>query len=171
MRFRIALGILWAVVVIASPVAAAPAPRLHAQTLSDLGSDFPYPFDSDGDVNQAVAKATAEATASGRLLLIDLGGNWCVGCRVLAAVMALPDMKPFINAHYVVVSVDVGMMNKNLQIPLHYGITKRLKGVPAVLIVDPVTGTLINKGDIEALATPHPLSPQAMADWLAKWTE
>jgi thiol-disulfide isomerase/thioredoxin len=169
MRFRIALGILSAAAALAGPAAAAPAPHLRAQTLSDLGPDLPYPFDSDANADQAVAKATAEAASSGKLLLIDLGGNWCAGCRVLAAVMALPEMKPFVEAHYVVVSVDVGMLDKNLQIPARYGITGRLSAVPAVLIIDPVTGTLVNKGDIEALATPHPLAPQALADWLAKW--
>ena len=78
-----------------------------------------------------MAKARARALAHHQLLLIDLGGNWCGDCRVLAGTMALPEVKAFVDAHYEVVTVDVGRFDKNLQIPARYGITDRLEGVPS----------------------------------------
>jgi thiol-disulfide isomerase/thioredoxin len=62
-------------------------------------------------------------------VLVDLGGNWCGDCRILAATMELPEMKRFIDQHFVVVSIDVGRFDKNLQIPAKYGFTERLEGV------------------------------------------
>ena len=103
-------------------------------------------------------------------MLIDLGGNWCPDCRILAGTMRLPEVKAFVDAHYEVVTVDVGRFDKNLQIPARYGIHGRLEGVPSLLVVDPATDRLIDAGHIAALADARHMSPQALADWLAQWT-
>jgi hypothetical protein len=84
--------------------------------------------------------------------------------------MALPEVKAFDDTHYVVVAVDVGRFNRNLQIPAHYGITKRLEGVPSLLVVDPQNDTLLDPGHTAALADARSMTPQALADWLAQWT-
>jgi hypothetical protein len=80
----------------------------------------------------------------------------------------LPEVKRFVAAHYVVVVVDVGRFNRNLQIPARFGITERLEGVPAVLIGNP-DGTLVNAGHIAALADARSMSPQDIVNWLASW--
>jgi thiol-disulfide isomerase/thioredoxin len=103
-------------------------------------------------------------------LLIDLGGNWCGDCRVLAGTMEQPELKAFVDQHYVLVSVDVARFVKNLQIPAHYGITSRLEGVPALLVVDPRTDKLLDAGHVSALQDARHMTPQALADWLAQWT-
>jgi thiol-disulfide isomerase/thioredoxin len=110
----------------------------------------------------------AKARASHRLLLIDLGGNWCGDCRVLAGVLRLPEVAAFVNAHYVVVNVDVGHMDRNLDIPARYGLTK-LEGVPSLLVVD-AHGHLKDAGHVAALADARHMTPQGLADWLARWT-
>jgi thiol-disulfide isomerase/thioredoxin len=155
----------------AQDVAAAPAPKLHIAALSELATPLPLPYDTAANADADVAAAKAKAKASGKLLLIDLGGNWCGDCRVLAGVMSFPEMKAFDDAHYVVVAVDVGRFNRNLQIPAHYGITKRLEGVPSLLVVDPNADTLINRDHTAALADARSMTPQALADWLAQWTK
>ena len=71
--------------------------------------------------------------------------------------------------HYVVVAVDVGRFQRNLQIPAHYGFTQRLIGVPTLLVVDPRTDRLLNGKDVFALSDAGSMSPQALADWLARW--
>ncbi len=84
--------------------------------------------------------------------------------------MDLPEVKTFDAAHYEVVTVDVGRFDKIPLIPARYGITQRLEGVPSLLIVDPATDRLIDKGHIAALADARSMTPQALADWLAQWT-
>ena len=61
-------------------------------------------------------------------------------------------------------------MNKNLQVPGRYGVT-RLEGVPSVLVVDPKDDRLVNRGHVPALADARHMSPQALADWLAQWPQ
>ena len=149
---------------------AAPPPKMAIASFAQLKTPLPYPYDEHADANAAVAAAKARARDHHRLLLIDLGGNWCPDCRILAGTMEEPALKAFVEAHYEVVTVDVGRFDKNLQIPAHYGITKRLEGVPSVLVVDPATDRLIDAGHISALSDARHMTPQALADWLAQWT-
>jgi thiol-disulfide isomerase/thioredoxin len=162
--FALSAGLL-----IAGAAEAAPAPTPSIASLAQLSTPLPYPYDESADADAQVAAAMAKAKASHKLLLIDLGGNWCGDCRVLAAFMRLPEIAAFVDAHYVVVPVDVGRENKNLQIPRHWGVTK-LEGVPSLLVIDR-HGRLVDAGHIAALADARHMTPQGLADWLAKWTD
>ncbi|MEP7005963.1 MAG: thioredoxin family protein [Sphingomonas bacterium] len=156
---------------LAAPVVAATAPHIPIASFEQLAKPLPFPYDEQADARGVVAAAKARARAHHKLLLIDLGGNWCLDCRLLAGTMELPELRKFLAAKYEIAIVAVGRFDKNLDIPAHYGITNRLEGVPAVLIVDPRTDRLINAGHIAALADARSMSPQALADWLASWTK
>lgn len=167
---RLAVSAL-AAVSIATAASAAPAPQVGIASFAQLKTPLPYPYDEKASADQVVAAADAKARAEHKLLFIDLGGNWCPDCRILAATMDLPSLKPFVEAHYVVVTVDVGRFDKNLQIPARYGIKRRLEGVPTILIVDPVRNRLLDEGHTAALSDARSMGPQALADWLAQWTQ
>jgi thiol-disulfide isomerase/thioredoxin len=148
---------------------AAEAPVVSISKFGQLHRPLPFPFDEKRDADRDVAEGRTRAAASGKLLLIDLGGNWCADCRILVGVMDLPEVKAFVEAHYFVVNVDVGRMNRNRQIPAHYGFTKRFKAVPVLLVVDPATDRLVNRDDVDGLVDARLSTPQALADWLARW--
>jgi thiol-disulfide isomerase/thioredoxin len=169
----LAAALIAASALAAPAFAAAPAPKVSIDSFAELKTPLPYPYDEAAGVkatNARVAKARAEAKKAGKLLIVDLGGNWCGDCRVLAGTMDLPELKRFVDAHYEVVFVDVGRFDKNLQVPAAYGITQRLEGVPALLVVDPKTNKLLDAGHVAALADARHMTPQALADWLAQWT-
>ena len=152
----------------AIPASAATAPHVSIASLKELTvPDAPY--DEKANADAQVDAAIARAKKSGKRVLIDLGGNWCADCRIMAGLMELPEMERFLNAHYEIVSVDVGRFTRNLQIPARYGITKRLEGVPAFLVVT-TDGKLINAGRVSAIQDARHMTPQALADWLAQWT-
>lgn len=155
-----------------APSLAAPAraPRLPQTSFQQLAQPLPLPYNESANAQAAVAAARARARASHKLLLIDLGGNWCLDCRILAGTMELPQLRGFVGRHYEVVTVDIGRFDKNLDVPAAYGIRDRLAGVPSVLIVDPVSNRLLNPGRTAALADARSMNPQALADWLAQWT-
>jgi thiol-disulfide isomerase/thioredoxin len=164
------LALALSAVLLAGTAVAAPAPQMGITSFAQLATPLPYPYDEAANADIAVAKAKARARAEHKLLLIDLGGNWCGDCRVLAGTMEQPELKAFVDQHYVLVSVDVARFVKNLQIPAHYGITSRLEGVPALLVVDPRTDKLLDAGHVSALQDARHMTPQALADWLAQWT-
>jgi thiol-disulfide isomerase/thioredoxin len=162
-------GVVLALLSNANAAVAAQAPRLHVRTLEQL-APLPVPYDERADGVAALAAARARAKTGNKLLLIDFGGNWCADCRVLAGVMEQPEMRPFLKQHYEVVEIDVGAFNRNMDLPAHYGF-KSLKGVPAVFIVNPRNDQLLNRQSIIALEDARSMTPQSIADWLARWVK
>jgi hypothetical protein len=162
-------ALVLAALALAAPALAAAPPKTGIASFAELKTPLPYPYDQDANASAAVAKARAEAKKRGTLLLIDLGGNWCGDCRVLAGTLELPSVKAFMDKHYTLVMIDVGRFERNLQVPAHYGFHTRLKGVPTLLVVDPKTDRLLNRDDVFALSSAGDMSPQALADWLARW--
>ncbi|HEY4941725.1 MAG TPA: thioredoxin family protein [Rhizomicrobium sp.] len=159
-----------AVLALALPAGAAPAPKVKLASMTDLPVVTMRPYDEAANADAQVATAFARARKNGKRVLIDLGGNWCGDCVMLANIMQLPDLKPFIATHYEVVSVDTGRNNKNLQILARFGVTLA-GGVPAVLIVEPDGKTLVDAGHISALEDARHMTPQGLADWLALWAK
>ena len=146
---------------------AATAPKVALQSLADLPTPLPFPYDEKADAEADVAKAIKTAKAKHKLVLIDLGGNWCGDCRVFAGMIEQPDLKAFVDKHYEVVAVNVGRYDHNMQIPARYGINK-LNGVPTFLVVD-TKGKLVNPDALFALTDARHMTPQSLADWLAQW--
>ena len=73
--------------------ASAPAPRLPITDLKDLPVVTTAPYDESANADAVVAAAFARARKSHKRVLLDLGGNWCPDCIVLANVMRLPAMQ------------------------------------------------------------------------------
>ena len=170
MKLRTLLIALSLLPFVASAASAETAPKLGITSLADLPVIERSPYNPDANATAMVDAAFARARKSGKRVLIDLGGNWCPDCIVLANLMQLPELKPFLAAHFEIVSVDVGRFNKNLQVPARFGITQRLEGVPAVIVAEP-DGTFVNPGRIAALADARHMTPQTIADWLALWAK
>ena len=174
MRRQCLTAVLTAAVAAALPslARAAPAPTMAITSFAELKTPLPYPYDETANATAAVDKALARAKASGKRVLIDMGGNWCGDCRILTATMDRPELKGFLDRHYETVLVDVGRFDKNLQIPAHYGVTDKLAGgVPALLVVDPKTDRLLDADRISALEDARHMTPQSLADWLAQWVK
>ena len=160
------------VLALAGTAAAAPPPKVSIASYAQLKTPLPYPYDEKANATAAVDKALARAKTNGKRVLIDMGGNWCGDCRILAATMELPEMKAFVDRNFEVVIVDVGHMDKNLQVPARYGVTEKLEGVPAIFVVDPKSGKqLVSKAQIADLADARHMEPQDLANWLAKYAK
>jgi len=155
---------------VALPAQAAAPPKPSIKDWAQLSVATVQPYNEAANADAQVAAAFARAQKSKKRVLIDLGGNWCVDCIVLANFVRLPEMRRFMEAHYEEVLVDVGRFNRNLQIPARFGITERLKGVPALLIATP-DGKLVNGDNIFATADAHSMTPQAIAAYLAKYAD
>lgn len=149
--------------------AGAPAPRLRVQRLDQLPVPLPAPYRADADATAEVDAALARAKKRGKPLIVDFGANWCVDCRVLAGVIALPEMKPWMARHFELVHVDVGRFDANLDLVRRFGL-RQLRGAPSLVIYDAKRGQVRNPKTELALVDARTMTPQAMADWFAQWT-
>jgi thiol-disulfide isomerase/thioredoxin len=152
------------------PAFGAEPPRPSIDNFKALPFATMAPYDEKADAKEVVDATFARARISHKRVLLDLGGNWCPDCLVLANFMRLPEIQRFVAAHYEVAMIDVGRFDKNLDIPARFGLKKRLAGVPAVLVVAP-DGKLLNRADIFALADAASMTPAALSAFLARWAD
>ncbi len=91
----------------------------------------------------AVASVIEAARKSNKLALVIMGANWCHDSRGLASRFHQEPMKTLIDQHYETIFVDVGYLSKGrdviegLGLPVYYA-------TPTVLIIDPLSGQLVN---------------------------
>jgi len=92
-------------------------------------------FDEKADANKQVQAAIAQATREGKNIILDFGANWCGDCHFLDAQMEKPELAGLIKANYVVVDIDVGKFDKNLDLAEKYHVPLS-KGIPALAVLD-----------------------------------
>ena len=83
----------------ALPAEAATAPKPSIKDWAQLSVATVQPYNEAANADAQVAAAFARAQKSHKRVLIDLGGNWCVDCIVLANFVRLPEMRRFMEAH------------------------------------------------------------------------
>src|SRR5437660_9518766 len=93
-------------------------------------------YDEKADAHKLISAAITEATRSHKNIVLDFGANWCGDCHALDAEMRKPELASLIEKNYVVVHVDVGRFDKNLDIARKYGVPLK-KGIPALAVLDP----------------------------------
>lgn len=106
-------------------------------------------FDPARDAAKDIRQAVAEARSSGRRVLLDVGGEWCIWCRRLDTLFTVrSDLREYRDAHFVVVKVNWSRENKNEKVLSRY---PPVSGYPHLFVLD-ADGTLLrsqNTGDLE----------------------
>jgi thioredoxin 1 len=105
-----------------------PAPAASSGTMP--------PYNEAADAHAEIRAATTQAATAKKDILLIFGANWCVDCRELSANMVKSPLSDLIDRRYVVVKVDVGNWNRNLDIVKAWG-DPIAKGIPGVVVFDP----------------------------------
>src|SRR6266508_4015163 len=125
------------------------------------------PTGESADAKKDIAAAFAKAKVDKKYVFLDFGANWCPDCHVLRRMLDDDQIKPFVEANYHVVSIDVGNWDKNLDVSAQYG-SPIDKGIPAVVILDP-DGTIITSTKEGQLADARNATKQDIFDFVKKW--
>ena len=166
MKPRIALSMVAGLAIIVGPAARGDMPPPKIVERLTVVPDRPY--DEKADAHSDVALAISRAAATHKYDLLDFGGNWCPDCRITAGVLAMNGVDSWINKNFVVVYVDAGRMNKNLDIAQSYGV--KIAAVPTMIVLDP-EGHIVNGGNPAALQDARGMTPQAIIDTIYGWIQ
>ncbi len=101
------------------------------------GIAWPATRDIYPDPSAAKADLTAAlktAAANHKRIIVDFGGNWCGDCQVLDIYFHNAQNRPILDANYVLVHVNVGHMDENLDLAEQWGIPVST-GVPALAVL------------------------------------
>ena len=93
------------------------------------------PYDENADALNSISKALKIAELENKYVLLQMGGNWCPDCRTLGEYFTRPDIKAWLDDRAILVSVDVGEWNRNLDIVETYG-NPISEGIPALVLLN-----------------------------------
>ena len=124
---------------------------------------YPAPTQAKPDL----AAALKTAAAAHKRILLDFGGNWCPDCVVLDGYFHDAANRQILNANFVLVHVNIGKMDANLEIAEKYEVPLN-KGVPALAVLDE-NGKLLysqKSGEFEAMRS---MESSAVTKFLVQW--
>ena len=126
----------------------------------------PAKFDPSRDPAKDVAAAAAQARAQGKRVLLDVGGEWCVWCRIMDDFIAAnADVRAAIDANYVVVKVNWSRENKN---EAFLGTLPKIAGYPHLFVLDG-DGKLVHSQDTDVLELGRSYDKAKFLAFLKKW--
>lgn len=108
----------------------------------------PQLYKANANAAQDIRQALAAAGKQHKNVLLDFGGNWCIDCHVLDNAFHQPRIAPLLNSNYIVVRVDVGKYDKNLDLAKKYHVNMG-KGVPSLAVLDAMGKVIYATGDFE----------------------
>ena len=127
----------------------------------------PNLYNPQADAKHEIKEALDHAGREHKNVILVFGGNWCYDCHVLDLAFHHPEIEPELKAHYIVVHVDIGEYDKNLDVAEQYQVPLK-KGVPALAVLAPDGKLLYSQrsGEFEAARS---LAPEDLTAFLRKW--
>jgi thioredoxin 1 len=124
-----------------------------------------YPAPDQAKAELAAALKTA--AQSHKRVLIDFGGNWCGDCQVLDLYFHNPQNLPILDSNFVLVHVNIGHMDTNLDIASQYQVPLD-RGVPALAVLSDKGKLLYSQkaGEFEAMRR---MDPSSVTSFLVQW--
>lgn len=127
-------------------------------------------YDEKADAGRQIAAAIMAASQPGkpvRNIVLVFGANWCLDCHALDDNMHKPELAALIEKHFVVVKIDVGRMNKNLDVALKHGVPVK-RGIPAMAVLDS-RGKLLYAQDQGQFADARHMSFESIQAFFEQW--
>src|SRR5882724_5447029 len=125
----------------------------------------PQLYKADANAAQEIRQALAAAGKQHKNVLLDFGGNWCLDCHVLDNAFHQPRIAPLLNSNFVVVHVDIGKYDKNLDLAKKYRVNLE-NGVPSLAVLDVHATVLYSTFDFERARV---MSEEDVIGFLEKW--
>ncbi len=124
------------------------------------------PFEPTRDALKDFEAAKAQAKATGRRILMDVGGNWCGWCRLLHGFWEQqPEVKALRDQHFVFLMVNFSPENKNEALLSRF---PKIQGYPHFFVLD-AEGQLLHAQDTGKLEEGKGYSPAKMTDFFRAW--
>ncbi|HUV71228.1 MAG TPA: thioredoxin family protein [Terracidiphilus sp.] len=114
-----------------------------------------------------VARALKTAQATHKRVLLDFGGDWCGDCQVLDIYFHDAVNRPILEANYVLVHINVGMMDENVELARKYGVPLE-RGVPALAVLS-ANGTVLYSQKKGQFAPMRRMESSAVTSFLMQW--
>jgi thiol:disulfide interchange protein len=155
-RLRSLRAALIGIAFAAAVSAGAQQPMPHAHIFPDVAA-----------AHDDIAAALKSARHEHKRVILDFGGDWCGDCQVLNLYFHQPENLDLLNKHYILVDVNIGHIDQNLDIGTKYGVNLK-KGVPALSVLKP-DGQVVHAQTGGEFADMRHMESSSVHDFLEQW--
>lgn len=124
------------------------------------------PYDESANAPQDLQRAFDTAAKTKRPVLVVFGANWCGDCKALDLALKAPANAALMDKEFIVVKVDVGKFDRNLDVVESTGVTIK-KGIPAAAVLSPQQ-KLLYATQAGELANARKMSETGVHDFFAQ---
>jgi thiol:disulfide interchange protein len=133
----------------------------QAQIMPGHAHIYPSIDAAEADIHAAVV----EARRTHKRVILDFGGDWCGDCQVLNIYFHQSPNAELLEKNFVLVDVNIGRMDANLDIAHKYGVP--VSGVPALAVLDD-HGKMVYAQTKEFADMRH-MEATSVTEFLNKW--
>ena len=131
MILLVAFAILASAARTVPPAQAAPPPSVQVQRRSP-----PPPYDPTADAQAQITAAIKSASTDGIRVLVNWGANDDTASAAFDAARRSRELRPFFSDEYRIVNVNIGHLDKNLDVAKAYGVALTAGALPALTVLD-----------------------------------
>jgi thioredoxin-related protein len=125
-------------------------------------------FDSTRDAARDIREAIVEANRTGRRILLDVGGGWCIWCHRLDSFFAeQKDLAGYMHEHFVVVKIFYSREYKNEAVLSRY---PKIPGYPHLFVLEK-DGSLLFSQDTGKLESGKGYDRTRIGAFLREWAD
>jgi thiol:disulfide interchange protein len=126
-----------------------------------------HEYDPQRDAAADISAAVAEANRTKKNVLLEVGGKWCVWCRIMDAYFeANPDVLKLREDNFVTVKINFSPENENKEVLARYG---EIPAYPHLFVLDS-EGKLIQSQGTGELEEGKSYDKEKFVGFLKKWS-
>lgn len=150
-----------------NPASSAQATEPITAAAAAAAAAIPTGYAADRDAGTDISSALTAAGRKHQEVLIDFGADWCPDCVALDSMFHSTQVAPLLTKDYVVVSVDVGDWNLNLDVAARY-VDLQTSGIPALVVLTP-SGKVLTTTNDGSFSNARTMAPSDVAAFLSEW--
>lgn len=137
-------------------------------SLISAGADeLPKKFDPQRDPAKDLSIAVKTAGESGKNIIMDIGGNWCIWCRIMDKwIEENSDVKDYLHAHYILLKVNFSPENENEEFLSRF---PKIQGYPHIFVLSH-EGKLLHSQDTGLLEDGKSYDREKFLNFLKEWS-
>ena len=123
-------------------------------------------YDPKRNAETDIKDAVLEAQRTGKLVLVDVGGEWCVWCHILDKFFDQnPKLLEYREQNFVIVKINYSPENENDKVLSRY---PRIPGFPHLFVLD-TKGKLLHSQGTSELEAGKSYNAEKVYAFLRKW--
>jgi thiol:disulfide interchange protein len=142
-------------------------PAATRQPVTPVPAVKKHLYSAEADPKAEIASALKQASVEHKRVILDFGGDWCGDCQVLDIYFHQSPNLELLDKNFLLVHVDIGKFDKNLDIPEKYNIPLK-KGVPALAVLD-AGGKLLYSQQAAEFGDMRYMYSTSVTDFLNRW--